>query len=158
MPQPPRLAYRRVQMIEYCTHSTMTATDQARIVTGEQLPEPSGQPPTEATAPRGSGDSDRSALLADQFVRVRSILSHLDSLRMEYVYLAVALIWGLAHGQILPPRDFKEALPENVWALQTAFPIGSIGDPAPYPDYSPSKVAAVSYTHLRAHETDSYLV
>jgi len=162
-------------MIEYCTHSTMTATDQARIVTGEQLPEPSGQPPTEATAPRGSGDSDRSALLADQFVRVRSILSHLDSLRMEYVYLAVALIWGvalvvvmppfqvpdepahfyrawgLAQGQILPPRDFKEALPENVWALQAAFPIGSIGDPAPYPNYSPSKVADLLGERISSH-------
>jgi len=70
---------------------------------------------------------------------------------MEYVYLAVALIWGLAHGQILPPRDFKEALPENVWALQAAFPIGSIGDPAPYPDYSPSKVADLLGERISSH-------
>jgi uncharacterized membrane protein len=76
---------------------------------------------------------------------------------LEYVYLVVALVWGialvavmppfqvpdepahfdrawgLAQGAFLPPRDFKEDLPADVWSLQGDFPVGPINAPGHYP-------------------------
>ena len=106
-----------------------------------------------------------------------SVMRRLDALRLEYIYLVVALVWGLAlvaimppfqvpdepahffrawglaEGHIFPPRDLKENLPTNVWLLQTEFPIGNIGDPAHYQGYDPGKIPRllgepISSTHV----------
>ncbi len=106
----------------------------------------------------GSGSRIRSGLRQARR-HLSAVLSHLDRLRLEYVYLAIAVpwglallvmmpplqvpdepahlyrAWGLAQGRFLPPRDFIESVPSNVHSLQQSLPVRSIGDPTPYPDY-----------------------
>ncbi len=86
-----------------------------------------------------------------------TFLTRLDGVKLEYVYLVIALIWGvalvalmppfqvpdepahfarawgLAQGVFLPPRSFKEVLPANVWTLQNDFPVGPIRETSHYP-------------------------
>jgi uncharacterized membrane protein len=86
-----------------------------------------------------------------------SLLTRLDAVRLEYLYLVLALVWGialvvvmpplqvpdepahfyrawgLAEGALLPPRDFEEDLPANVWSLLEAFPVGPIANGGHYP-------------------------
>ena len=86
-----------------------------------------------------------------------TLLTSLDRVKLEYVYLVIALIWGialvavmppfgvpdepahfarawgLAQGVILSPRNFEEVLPANVWSLQNDFPPGPIRDTSHYP-------------------------
>jgi len=109
-------------------------------------------------------------------VRATAALSSLDRLRLEYLYLIVALVWGtalivlmppfqvpdepahfyrswgLAQGRVLPPRDFHEVLPENVWTLVAAFPIGAINSPGPYEGYSPHKIGDLLGEEISSHK------
>lgn len=90
-------------------------------------------------------------------------IAALDRCRLEYVYLVVALIWGimlvvvmppfqvpdepvhfnrawgLSQGDVFPPRDLTERLPTNVWTVEEAFPTGPIGIPDRYEGYEPSR-------------------
>jgi uncharacterized membrane protein len=131
-------------------------------MTGQDLVEPTAEP--EATALPARPSSASGLRIEEAVAPVRSLLSRVDSLRLEYLYLAVALLWGiglvvlmppfqvpdepahfyrawgLAQGQILPPRNYREILPANVWSLREAFPVGVIGVPSRYPGYDPGKV------------------
>jgi uncharacterized membrane protein len=135
------------------------------VETTVEAPEPAAPLAVERLEP---ATPDRPAAAGRRVLTIGgSVLRRLDSFRLEYVYLVVALLWGLtlvvvmppfgvpdepahffrawgmAEGQIFPPRDFKENLPQNVWALQAEFPIGNIGDPAPYVGYDAGKISSL---------------
>jgi uncharacterized membrane protein len=108
---------------------------------------------------------------------LKHLVSALDRLKLEYIYLVVALVWGLAlvvvtppfqvpdepahflrawglaEGQVFPPRDIKETLPSNVFTLPSQFPVGPILDPSPYTGYQSSKVLQLLKQPIsRVHE------
>jgi uncharacterized membrane protein len=117
--------------------------------------------PGDVTQEDGRGDAMATRSLRGAFA---AAAKRLDHVRLEYVYLVIALVfgvalialmppfqspdepshfyraWGLAEGRVFPPRDFTEDLPANAWALKTEFPVGEINVPGRYEGYSPDKV------------------
>jgi uncharacterized membrane protein len=139
------------------------------------VPDPVQETPVDATEPSArpveeqAGTAGAPALSPGRrtLAAGSAVLRWLEARKLEYVYLVVALLWGLtlvvvmppfgvpdepAHffrawgmteGQLFPPRDFQENLPVNVWALRAEFPVGNIGDPTPYGGYDTSKIRSL---------------
>jgi uncharacterized membrane protein len=108
---------------------------------------------------------DRPASIWQRIARVgSSALAAVDRWRLDYVYLAVALIWGVAlvvlmpplqvpdesahffrawsitDGRVFPNAAQTETVPRNVASLLQAFPVGPIGDTGPYEGFPTGRI------------------